>query len=382
MQTRRDFLRVLGCGSLAGAFVSNSTACGISPFPALLRGAEFLAKAQGSDGAWRSTRYGFFRDGDALTPLILLVLDSGPQRVWRSDAIERGTHWLRRLTDRLAGVPEPWLQLRYPLFTASYAARVFAAMGDLARGKVWANIITSLQLTTTRNWPKEDPRYGGWSDAPMAPQRPPDGPVPDMLNPNVSATAFAVMGLAAAGYMEEARRAESFLFQCQNFAIDRDQRERHDDGGFIFALGDPVRNKAGAAGQDSRGQRRYRSYGSATCDGLLALLALGHGPGTPRVATAFNWLRDNAVGFEHPGSWPTDRADSARALLYYYAQGLAQVLSGRREPWMTVVRRKLTEGIISAQSPEGSWSNGDPESCEDDPLLATAFAMHALSVST
>ncbi|MDW8224039.1 MAG: hypothetical protein RMJ82_13935, partial [Gemmatales bacterium] len=69
------------------------TACHKSPPPpapkrsprnpelALAEGVKFLLQRQAEDGAWRSEYYATFRDGTALTPLVLLALqyahDSG-----------------------------------------------------------------------------------------------------------------------------------------------------------------------------------------------------------------------------------------------------------------------------------------------------------------
>jgi hypothetical protein len=170
--TRRAFLGLLG-GALLGA-AGRASSGQVSPLPALRRGAAFLEQAQDADGAWRSTHYGFFRDGDALTPLILLALHGVPRSSRDDDAVAPGCRWLDALTDRLSG--REVLPLRYPLFTASYAARFYGARGDRQRAGAWAALIESLQLTRALGWPADDPRQGGWSDAPLPPVRAPGRP--------------------------------------------------------------------------------------------------------------------------------------------------------------------------------------------------------------
>jgi hypothetical protein len=138
---------------------------------------------------------------------------------------------------------------------------------------------------------------------------------------------------------------------------------------------------------------RLRSYGSATCDGILALLALGYSISHPRVVAALHWLRDRSAlpdsqtpsaiktktpQILHPGDWPADRADSARALRFYYAQALGPILQRCSDPWTAPARAALASNLAACQRPDGSWSNPDPESCEDDPLVATAFSVTAL----
>ncbi len=367
---RRDFLRLLGGGMLFAAAQASGTPTPKAP-DTLARGVAFLSGRQSPDGAWRSAHYGFFRGGDALTPLVLMALRSSPE----DEAAARGERWLDALTDRLATREAPWLELRYPLFSASYAARFYSSRGDSPRAAVWGGIIESLQLTAALGWPAEDPRHGAWGDASTPPQRPPGAELPDMLNPNLSATIYAVQGLAAAGRPERAKLAAPFLARCQNFGTGE---KEFDDGGFFFAVEDPVRNKAGVAGRDKSGRERYRSYGSATCDGVLAMLALGSAPDDARVAAGLRWLKERTQRFAHAGQWPADRADSGRAHLYYYAQALAQVLANCNEPWATDRRHVLAAGLAKAKAADGSWSNADPESCEDDAIVATAFAVSAL----
>jgi hypothetical protein len=375
---RRSFLRLLVAGAIgAGVNAFSCGGYGMEIIPAV-RGAEFLTRHQSADGAWRSSHYGCFREGDSLTPVALHTLSRCPQSAVVVDAIKRGAAWLDSLTDRIARSGEPWAELRYPLSTASYAARFYRGRGEAVRAAVWADCIENLQLTTRLGWSENDPCFGGWSDAPRPPGRVAGAQVPDMLNPNLSATAYAVQGLAACGRRAAALIARPFVLRCQNDGAGSSCGSSVDDGGFFFVLNDPARNKAGTAGTDCTGRSRYRSYGSATCDALLALFAMGTPGDETNISSALDWLSERSAEFAHPGDWPADRAYSGRALIFYYAQGFAQVLRCAQMPWTTRARRVLRTGLALQQKPDGSWSNSDPESCEDDPLVATAFALQAL----
>ena len=103
-------------------------------------------------------------------------------------------------------------------------------------------------------------------------------------------TLFAVGALRMAGTPDDdpaIRKALAFLSRCQNLTEEGPEGDpAFDDGGFFFTPTDPVRNKAGVAGNDRRGQVRYHSYGSATADGLRALLRCGLSPGDRRVVAA------------------------------------------------------------------------------------------------
>ncbi len=365
MTSRREFLRsALGWGGLmlAGSW---QLAASRETEPRR-RALGFLAARQSADGAWRAETYAAFREGDALTPVVLWALPASGEN------FARGLHWLERLTDRQAGSAEPWRGLTYPLFTASYAAQVFARVGDLRRAQSWANVIATLRIRPELGWPVSDPACGAWSDSATPPRH--ISPVPDMLAPNISATVLALQGLAAVGGRDLAA-ARAFLEQCQNFAA---EPTHLDDGGFFFAPGDPIRNKAGVAGRDARGER-YRSYGSATCDGLLALRVCGVAEDHPRLRAAREWLRAHADGLQHPGDWVHGRETARAALVFYFAQGLATVLASAPEKWAAESRRSLREALTAAQADDGSWQGAAPDSCEDEPLLATAFALRALA---
>lgn len=313
MSTRRDFLRRVSL-AVPGCLLAGTPG-------AASRAAAFLKSRQGDDGAWRSTLHGSLRDGTALTPLVLLALPD-----------VKGHAWLEKLTDHIAPASESWRGFTYPLFTASLAAQVFARERDQARARIWAALVQRLQLSPALGWPADDPRCHGWSDSPSPPRFDPASPqLADMHNPNLSATAYALAGLHAAGLRGDA----SFVLRCQN-----------SDGGFFFALDDPIRNKGGGS----------RSYATPTCDGILSLLHAGFSRDDPRVRSALRWLR------QHRGPPPS--------LTFYHASALAGCLPSSC----------ITDALTQSQRSDGSWANDVPHAMEDDPILATAFALRALSI--
>lgn len=313
MSTRRDFLRHL-CLAVPGSLLAGSPG-------AIERGLQFLRTRQSNDGAWRSAIHGSLRDGSALTPLVLNALPN-----------EKGLRWLRTLTDRVSQSAEPWTLLVYPLFTASLSAQVFAKAHDPARARFWASLIQRLQLSPKLGWPENDPRCHGWGDSPCPPRFDPSmSALADMQNPNLSATAYALAGLAAAGMPARA----DFVLRCQNA-----------DGGFFFALNDPIRNKAGD----------HQSYSTATCDGILSLRHAGVPSDDPRIHAALNWLRQNA-------------SPPPPSLFFYHAHARARCLPSPA----------VRESLLTRQNADGPWQGSDPAALEDDPLIATTFAVLALT---
>lgn len=360
---RREFLRcatAFGCLTFAGALGRSA----IRKSDARRAAVGFLASRQAADGAWRSTHYGAFRDGDALTPVVLWALaGSDPS------AIARGRRWLEKLTETQAARMEPWQGLAYPLFTASYSAQFFAAESDAARAAFWVGVVNELRIREPLGWAANDPACGAWSDSPVPPRLADRSlPAPDMMAPNISATVLGLQALVAVGRGRETVAARSLVERCQNFSVAAGSQ--FDDGGFIFAPEDPVRNKAGVAGRDGAGRMRFHSYGSATCDGYLALRACGLRKDHPRVRAAFAWLRRCGEG-----QWAAGREPALESLAFYHRQALSEVLAD----WPDVARmRSLADDLMARQAGNGSWCGGTPASCEDDPLLATSFGLRAL----
>src|SRR5262249_57978729 len=140
--------------------------------------------------------------------------------------------------------------------TAARPVRALAALGGReyrGPGDAGLSSLPRRKMTEDPGWPPSAREYGGWGYAHGPPRKPAAGQTADPAAlPNLSATAFALEALCAAGRPGDApafRRALHFLCNCHNFADDPAGRDpAFDDGGFFFVLGDPPRNKAGVAG--------------------------------------------------------------------------------------------------------------------------------------
>ena len=205
--------------------------------------------------------------------------------------------------------------------------------------------------------------------------------------PDLSNTQFAVMALVAAyshlklpmpelndksGWRYKAIR---FVSRCQNRAATNDlpwakdpQQPSYNDGGFIYL---PGASYAGGT----------KSYGSMTAAGIWCLRLCGVSENDERVSAALEWLKNNEdLAFDdNPG------LGTARFFYYYlmtFAKAMAmlskEVISGWNwyEALYQVLKRKQDEK-------EGYWKN-PPElkDWEDNPELATAFAILALQTPT
>ncbi|MEZ5301796.1 MAG: prenyltransferase/squalene oxidase repeat-containing protein [Verrucomicrobiales bacterium] len=172
--------------------------------------------------------------------------------------------------------------------------------------------------------------------------------------------------------------AIAFITRCQNLPGHNDQPWASGDpanrGGFVFF---PGMSRAGEMPLGS-GKAALRSSGGMTCAGLLSLLYAGVDKRDPRPAAAIDWLAKHYTLDENPGLGAAGR--------YFYLYSLAKALAlsrvgeietgaGKAVDW----RKDLALKFFDLQSQDGSWVNKDDGRWrEDDPVLATAYAVLAL----
>jgi hypothetical protein len=210
------------------------------------------------------------------------------------------------------------------------------------------------QFTEQNGWHASDPVYGAWGMGGERRRPPGTGHV------DLSMTRYVLDALRAAGVSDSEpafSAARVFVERCQNR-----------DGGFFFSTTEFDTNKAGHDGTN------FRSYGSTTADGILALFAIGRPPVDEHVIAAQRWLtahhRDMAVpGFigEAYQRWPQGLA------FYYSAASMAALRMLGADAGAGV-----EQGLWRTQKGNGSWANPENLVKEDDPLIATPFAIRAL----
>jgi hypothetical protein len=299
------------------------------PEGAVRRAARYLWSRQTQDGRWHSTTYGLLRSGQSLTPFVLEALlrlpDPPPQRVGRAlDFL------LTRFDPENAG---------YPNYATALAVLALRRLNrDVSPLVAW---LRTQQFCRENGWTEDHPAFGAWGMGGL-PQRPPEPGHVDL-----SMTRYVLQALAAAGVPPEdlaLRRARFFLGRCQN-----------PDGGFQFTTVVLEANKAGLG----------RSYGTATADGILSLAALGD-----PAPSARRWLARHHRSDLVPGFSTLPQQRWARGLRFYYAAAAREAA-----PELPVAP------LLGQQRRDGSFVNPEPIVKEDDPLIATAFALRALCPS-
>jgi hypothetical protein len=337
----------------------------------LRRAAEYLWSQQANDGGWHSHTYGLLRSGQALTPFVLDALLQVEDDVYPlpQAKVDRALTFLRTNTQPsgVLGMADPGIP-DYPNYATALAVSAICR----ARRPGWEMQIQPMvaylraqQFTGPNGWKSEDAAYGAWGMG--GGRRTP----PDTGHVDLSMTRHVLEALQAAGVPSSDplfEHAHVYVERCQNF----DPKNAGDaDGGFFFTTTEFDTNKAG---QDNN---RFRSYGTTTADGILSLLAIGRPRDDPHVASAQRWLvahhRDMDVpGFVGPAyqRWP-------RGLAFYYSAASTAAFKSLGVAAGSVV----ADALKRTQRPDGSWANSENLVKEDDPLIATGFAVRALAAT-
>jgi squalene-hopene/tetraprenyl-beta-curcumene cyclase len=220
------------------------------------------------------------------------------------------------------------------------------------------------------------PLFGGWAYGGAAPNA-----KPDLSNTGIVLDALKDAGLPSTDPTYQ--RALTFVSRLQNNSETNSLKWAGTDGGFVYSM--DASGKAGsAAGEytDASGKVIPRSYGSMTYAGLKSMIYAGLTRDDPRVKAAWQWVPANWSLDENPGMRDANPANAKDGLFYYYdtlaralsVYGQTTVTSGaKRLDWRIEIIAKLA----AQQKPDGSFV-GNNKFMEDNPVLATAFAVLAV----
>jgi Prenyltransferase and squalene oxidase repeat len=346
-----------------------------------------LIAAQSPDGAWRSKTYGAFKDGLSLTPSVLKAIVYAPNLEGLDVARSRAANYLAARVRPDGSIDDSPFGMLYPVYAESASAIALSKVSVPGGREAISAFVADLrrrQLVEPLGWTAADSAFGAWGYA-VEPSRKREHA--HTVDGDLSSTLFAIGALRlVGGAMADdpaIRKALRFVERCQNF--DRGDPTL-DDGGFFLTPTDPARNKAGPHSKpDQLGHDRFHSYGSATADGLRALMRCGLPPDNPRVVGALGWLQRNFSASTVPGTFEGSREQDRDATYFYYCWSLSHAfrsmgirtfeLNGRKVDWAG----EMATELLRRRRPEGTWSNPFSASKEDDPLVATPFALGALA---
>lgn len=364
---------------------------------ALAKSGKYLISKQSPDGAWRSETYGAFKDGPSLTPIVLSSLFFQPQAGPEAKSVYRaGVNYLLGLIGEDGSINPGPQGLLFPVLTSASASRVVVLLDKDEPHRraqaAWLAYLRERQLVEPLGWNPADPEYGGWGFSLSLPRKPPESSLKgNFVESNLVATIFGIAALRSAKIPADDpvfTRILVFVQRCQNYPAGLGSADSPlDDGGFFFIPDDPGQNKAGEAGVDRSGRRRFYSYGTMTADGLRALIRCGLPADQPRVQAARSWLERNFSVTDNPGRFAPDREVLRNATYYYWCWAVAHAFQGlglheiQTPTGKLVWGQALAEELMKRQRPDGSWLNHFTDAKEDDPLLSTSWAASALALS-
>jgi hypothetical protein len=105
------------------------------------------------------------------------------------------------------------------------------------------------------------------------------------------------------------------------------------------------------------------------------LLAIGKHLDDPRVVAAERWLTSHHRDMDVPGFVGEPYQRWPRGLAFYYSATSARAFRATKaSPGKAVI-----EALHKVQRRDGSWSNPENLVKEDDPFIATTFAVEAIT---
>lgn len=334
----------------------------------LRKAIDFLWAQQAEDGGWHSRTYGLLRSGQSLSPFVLEALLQAPPHVHSAPpgAVDRALAFIQRNVnaDGAVGLADPMVP-DYPNYATALAVQALCRARPAGYERSIARLVSYLraqQLTERNGWKAQSPPYGGWGIGGNRRTPPYPGHV------DLSMTRYVLQALLTAGVPRSDpafSRARVFVERCQNF----DPAHPGDaDGGFYFSTVVLDANKAGSDGE------RYRSYGTTTADGILALLATGCDLKDARVRAAGRWLTKNHIPAGAPGFMGEPYQRWKAGLRFYYASASSEAFRALKVD----AKPDVIEFLIREQRTNGAWVNAENLVKEDDPLIATVFAVKTI----
>ncbi|MEK7952322.1 prenyltransferase/squalene oxidase repeat-containing protein [Luteolibacter soli] len=329
---------------------------------AIDRGLEYLGKEQKENGCWSTAEF------PGMTALALQGFLLAPEAAKdHPETVKKGLGFLRASAKPDGGI--------YDKGMANYNTSIALSTllhadddADLARIEAARKFLVGAQ----KHEPDKDKKAndGGFGYEPEGRRSRPD----------LDNTVFAVESLAL--YRDKHKGEEpigkedldwqaaiDFVSRCQNLTETNSATWASDEpaekGGFTYT-------------PDGSGENGSHSYGTMTYSGLLSLIHAKVGADDKRVKAAIDWLSRRYSVEENPGQ--------GKQGLYYYYFVMAKTLTtakidklkaGEKEvDWRTELAAKL----ISLQRADGSWANENGRWMEQDPVLATSYAVIALSM--
>ncbi|MGQ9660920.1 MAG: prenyltransferase/squalene oxidase repeat-containing protein [Kiritimatiellia bacterium] len=340
-------------------------------YAAIDRGLNFLAANQKPDGSWSNG------DFPALTALPLLAFVHG-EHPRKKEIVEKAVAYLRSCVQ-----PDGGIYRHVPgkkggglsTYNTAICAVALHAVGDPELRPV---VLNARKFIAGVQHFGDDEYKGGFGY-----DRETGRPYTDLMNTYHAAEAMRLTQDVEDFRPGSEKRVDIDWKETVRF-IERLQSKPESGadnaGGFVYNPSDP---KAGTI-TNRQGVVFFRSYGSITYAGMLAMIYAELSPKDPRVVSAFDWAVRHWTLGENPGM--------GQQSLYFFYHILTKALTaaqrdviprpdGQAINWRAEVAKKLVSlQRIDPQTGAGYWKNDVNRFWEDDAILVTSYCLIALEM--
>lgn len=346
----------------------------------------WLWAQQAEDGGWHSDHHGFLKGGQAWTPFVLHALLQVPDSVYSVEPanIDKAFQFIisHLIGDSVLGLHDPDI-LEYPNYATAYALQAMATYDPIRYQpytEKMADYLARQQFDSYRGMEPSHVAFGGWGFGETRLQPGETG----HLDLSHTRRVLQALSMLEEQYVYERAKAQSFLAMCQKWPADpRPQpgmlaggNAEIFDGGFYYSPVIEDANKGKRLVGSTQDEWYFQSYATATCDGVLALLASGVALDDKRLSTAIDWL-ENHSEMAFPEGIPQDDVNQWHEVMKYYhlcVRSEAFAAIGVSGPWKAQIQEILADG----QAADGSFANPHGKlNKEDDPVMCTALAIIA-----
>ncbi|MDX2249365.1 MAG: prenyltransferase/squalene oxidase repeat-containing protein [Bacteroidia bacterium] len=356
----------------------------------LQRAAHYLWSRQAPDGGWHSPVHGIMKGGEAHTPFVLFALMQIPEDIYPlpSRKKQKALSFIRsHLNEKgVIGLSRPEIP-EYPNYATAYALRVLIQNRDAAdsiRIKKMQLYLAEQQFTENRGITQNHLAYGSWGFGE------PDIRTGSTGHLDISHTRKVLQALRSSGYEDSSAYVQALRFLAvlqkrtslqpdplrYNAQLPEDGKPVISDGGFYISPIVYSANKGGIMEETEQTAVCFRSYATATCDGILALLACGVKSEDPSIQIARKWLEIHPE-LSHD-TLPDDPTQWQAATIIYHLWVRSEVYKALL--WQGNWREEIEQELLAYQRADGSYANrAGSRNKEDDPLLATAMAVLILN---
>ena len=349
----------------------------------LERAAEWLAGQQDKSGAFKSKRYGAMKQGAAMTSLALYALSGAPDETRKKhrELIDKAFAFLMPGTKARGRVANPDGSLDHPVYSTAMflvAAHRFERELDEDLVNMLIKYLVDSQCAEGRGFKPKNPNYGGW-----------DVIGPDVMpgktsGTNVSVTRFVLEALVCwlpdEKLSEETKDLSSSSQEKARAWLLR-LHQKSGGRGFVFTA------QPGSALNKSKTKKgEPKAYSTATCDAWSSVSLFSEEQwGNDGFQGLEAWLETNVKASTIFGFDDDDQSGWPAALHFYHLQGLARAAkpfeleSAEDDEWTMQTCKDISALLLDAQKDDGSFENDSSLMRENDPLIASSFAIIALS---